>query len=197
METLPNNADAVRGTQTPEAAAPSTPSTDMQQLTLRTNLTETDTGAKGAYGAYVDAGYFDTTLVLTADYETGTVIGSLEGVSSNRDAHNPCLNEKNEETDSATTNWNFTYSAQVDGTLDVGSGAFSATISPSVNEDFDHMIQPYTVACQGMNDFSSALASGSGTISGVISPTGQASVTTDWQYEGSHVTGSWSGQIEP
>jgi hypothetical protein len=140
---------------------------------------------------------FDTDVVLTADFDTATVIGSLAGVSS-REVIFDCFdtNNRSEVWDQATVTYGFTYGASVEGGLDTETGEFAADIAPSGDVDFE-LTAPFTDSrCTHLNSEPApgiGPFSGAGTISGVISPLGDAVVVTDWETDQASVSGQWDG----
>jgi hypothetical protein len=146
-----------------------------------------------------------TSFVLTADFQTGTVVGSLEGMTT-YDAGRLCVNPQNpsETWDYLGVTYDATYTADVTSSLDVTTGEFSASIDPAGQVVNFTITQLFTDSrCIKYNSepppdigpFSNiGPFQGTGTISGVISRTGEATLTTDWQAGNAQITGSWSGQ---
>ena len=146
-----------------------------------------------------------TSFVLTADFQTGTVVGSLEGMTT-YDAGRSCVNPENptETWDYLGVTYDATYTADVTGSLDVTTGEFSASFTPAGQVVNFTVTQLFTDSrCIKYNSepppdigpFSNiGPFQGAGTISGVISPSGEARLTTDWQAGNAQITGSWSGQ---
>ena len=192
VKAIPELAPILQSTQPSSGAGPSATATGVAFpiIDLRSNIFETVSGGT--------AENFSTDFVLTADYEVGTVIGSISGVST-RLVEFECFNQDNPSDiwDYATVEYGFTYSAQISGGLDTITGEFSAPISPSGYTDFE-LVQPFTdPRCTDLNSQPAPNIgpfSGSGTISGVVGPTGDAYVATSWQAGSATVSGSWSGQ---
>lgn len=167
-------------------------------IELQIDLLETVTGDVAANAA-------STGLELTADFRSGTIVGSLEGLVQ-YDAGRLCVNPSNpaETWDYMPISYVAAYTSEVSGNLDVESGGFSASIAPTGQVVDMDVVEPFTDSrCLkynsdpppeigpfgGLGPFS-----GSGTITGVVSPTGEATVTTDWEAGRAQVSGTWSGQ---
>jgi hypothetical protein len=190
MNAIPDLATSVTATEPPAAPV----------IELRFDLAEVVTGD-------VASKTTSASIVLTADYRTGTIAGSLEG-TINYDAGRLCVNPSNpsETWDYMPVAYVATFAADVSGSLDVSSGVFSISIAPA-GEIVDRTVtQPFTDSrCTQYNSdpppeigpFGNlGPFTGTGTIAGNVSPTGEARVTTDWQAANAQVTGSWSGQGE-
>jgi hypothetical protein len=169
-------------------------------IELRFDLVETVTGDVASKAT-------SASIVLTADYRTGAIAGSLEG-TINYDAGRLCVNPSNpsETWDYMPVAYVATFVADVSGSLDVSSGEFSISIAPA-GEIVDRTVtQPFTDSrCTQYNSdpppeigpFGNLGSfTGTGTIAGNVSPTGEARVTTDWHAANAQVKGSWFGQGE-
>jgi len=190
VNAIPELATSVTATEPPASPV----------IELRFDLVETVTGDVASKAT-------SASVVLTADYGTGTIAGSLEG-TINYDGGTLCVNPNNfsETWDYRDETFVSTYTADVSGSLDVSSGEFSISMTPA-GEIVDRTVtQPFTDSrCTKYNSNPPSeigpfgnLGSftGTGTIAGNVSPTGEARVTTDWQAGNAQVTGSWSGQGE-
>lgn len=167
-----------------------TPPTVSGPTSASVSASFTETVANGS------AKTFGTTAVLTVDYVNKTVTGTLSGSSGREISFDCFLGADHVVVDNASADYSFSYSASVAGTIDPASGAFTASIAPSgsvgatVTKYYSH------AECTHMNDDppgGTGPFAGSGTITGTISTSGTASLTTSWNAEGASVSGSWAG----
>jgi hypothetical protein len=137
-----------------------------------------------------------TSFELLASHEAGTVTGSLDGTGS-YEWQAECTDDSSQVLQSGAGLLSITTSADVNATLDAIAGEFSAPISVTGRFELERMTRPFTDGrCLDMNAESewSLPFAGAGTIHGVISPTGEAAINTEWGIEELVVTGSWIGQ---
>lgn len=144
-------------------------------------------------GGSIDA--FQTTADLVADFDAGSLSGTLSGGGSSNRSFN-CVSQSGFVLDSATVRYSAFYGASFSASLPAGE-AFSTgfTASGSVSGE---LIESFTDPdCTHLNSEpipGLGAFSGSGSISGTVSPTGAISVSTSWTAGSASVSGSGSGQ---
>ncbi len=197
MNAVPELIPALQATQTALAGGEESLSgaAGENQLSIRDTMTETI--------AHPDIRRVNsaTSVVLTADFDTGMVIGTLEGVGT-YELEIQCNDLFDSSTiyETGVAAYDLTYTIQVEAPMDINTGEFATNISPTGVVRFAGMTQPFIHSeCVEMNsdlDITFPL-SGSGVINGTIPREGQASLSTDWIFlEGISVSGSWSGQTQ-
>lgn len=140
-----------------------------------------------------------TTLQLDVSGSSGSMTGSLKGVGLYEQAF-VCRNTENRADiwDTATISFTMGYTADVNTSINLDTGEFSAPFAPQGSLSFFELVKPFTDSrCTNLNSDPPRRVelNGTGRIYGVINSEAGAVVNTEWTAgEGADVNGTWTGQ---